>query len=1160
MKLAQIKLSGFKSFVEHTTIDIKGQLVGIVGPNGCGKSNIIDAVRWVLGESSAKQLRGESMHDVIFNGSINRKAVSRASVELIFDNQQKVVSNAWSTFDEISIKRLVSRAGDSVYSINNQVVRRKDIIELFLGTGVGSKGYAVIEQGMIGRIIDAKPEELRLYLEEAAGVSKYREKRRETLSHLEAARENLTRLEDVKLQLSGNIETLSTQAQAALEYQRLNATLKELQLIQLVMKINKLQKALVAINADIENNQKLLENAVHDDQVIEQVLMQKQQQKYQEEQQVSQLNQSFNQLRAQLARLEERHKYKCESHKKLGIEESEVNEQLTMLKLDLANAQATLVDVQAKLELNAKCITEQKIAKEKFNLANIEYNYQQSMTNLTQLATQIAKLKHEIDLVSNSYRYKEQQLNTMITRQGKLKQELPHNTLDLEQDYILLKEDILQMEIIEQDMSCMLEDKRQTKAELEVVKASQLNSVHKYNTEISSLRAKVSTLEKLLQQSSRTENLEHIVANANGVTLLWQNIQVKAGYEVAVEVALRDVLSGFVIDDLAQILKHPDGLTCLWLGNNAQDSSMIRLKEHTLAAYVTIADRKYQPLYSILNNYRVAKDFNAAFELIQLESNSSIITLDGHLITPDYVIFNANYGQSHVLEQQNHLRELTIELDKVAIELQQQEQQYKNTLNQIDKLNEELTILEHKNKHQLGHKHKLQLELVQKEQTYLHSVRHYQKINDELGVLDKEIDYIKHEQQELECQREKVQLVLKEIEAKETNAKAQHGQIEDHYIAVKTEFEQVMQQLNQSNLERELLLLQLTSTTEQLEDKNSSRTRLEFRLSDIKQNQQNLHDATEVNEIELIQEQITQLVESIEERNVVLQHLSHELQTTRTDKTKLLHTRENLSKKLNESRLLQQEQILSIKNLEENIENLAVDNHIMEAVKARVMGEGGSLNLSNINAQIVTLREEIERLGLVNLKAIEDLQEVQQKFDTLIMQIEDLQAANNALESAIRQIDGESRKLLNDTYTKVNENFNHYFKILFGGGIAKLIATDNDILTAGLQIYAEPLGKKNTSLHLLSGGEKALTAMSLVFAFFNLNPAPFCMLDEVDAPLDDANTMRFCNLVRELSTNTQFVYISHNRLTMEIANQLVGVTMQEKGVSTMVEVNLIDYA
>ncbi|MDQ5920279.1 MAG: chromosome segregation protein [Pseudomonadota bacterium] len=1209
MKLSQIKLSGFKSFVDPTSIQIKGQLIGIVGPNGCGKSNVIDAVRWVLGESSAKQLRGESMHDVIFNGSVNRKPVSRASVELVFDNQQKILSNAWSRFDEISIKRLISRSGESVYSINNQTVRRRDITELFLGTGVGSRGYAVIEQGMISRIIEARPDELRLYLEEAAGVSKYREKRKETLSRLEDTRENLVRLEDLKSQMNENIEVLSIQAKSALHYQELNARIKQLQLIQLLLKINNLQKSLNMVNLEIENIKKSLEKLTLEYQASEKILNDTHQQKHQEEQKLSLLNHDFNQLRSHLARLEERHKYKVETKARLINEEGELQRQLSEINLQLENGQNSITEINHKLDISDKRISEQEQQRQGVALSDHEQSLKHSTTALAQVAAKVANAVHELNLLNNSVGHKQQQLRGLEVRLVKLQQELPGNTLGLEDDYTVLKENIAELDIELEELSYMVEDKKSIRQDLALTISAMTELLNKHKMDISGINAKISTLEHLLKQSIsvKFESLRQVLAsddsgsaytynsadsNYNGITsnysdisTIWQEIEVKPGYEVAVEIALGQILSGFVIDDLSTITKQPDGMLCLWYGQGAgseefsntsfnerlrTSAAVPPLLADTLANFVTIAHYRYQLLHNLLSGYYVVANFELACELLA-ESNKYlataedntllgkngvvIVTLDGHVVTNDYIIFNANHGQSHVLEQQNQLQELTGELEIQQQQLVQQEQKYKDSKERLNLLDMEIKSLEQKHKDGIKAQHALQLELVQKEQNYRHSVRHHEKISNELVVLNKEIEYIKGEISQLTDTIVTQQEIVDETRLAEDLAKDEHRQIEADYLSYKEKHSQISQQINQMHMDKQLLQQQLNLINKQLLEKTGQIDVINLRITKIQQELQQFIVNDDADEIVIVQDQITNVVHDIEVQNECLQRLNGELSSVTTQRDKLAVARDGLSSKLNKAQLSQQEYVLTMQNLQENIANLQPVDYVAEQLLA-----DNKLSLVEINKQITLNSEEVAKLGLVNLKAIEDLEQTQSKFAALNLQMADLVSANNSLESAIKQIDGESRKLLNDTYTKVNTNFEYYFKILFGGGTAQLIATEDDILVSGLQICAQPLGKRNTSLYLLSGGEKTLTAMSLVFAFFNLNPSPFCMLDEVDAPLDDANTLRFCNLVRELSNNTQFVCISHNRLTMENAHQLIGVTMQEKGVSTVVPVNLIDWA
>lgn len=1149
MKLSQIKLSGFKSFVDHTVIDIKGQLVGIVGPNGCGKSNVIDAVRWVLGESSAKQLRGESMNDIIFNGSISRKAVSRASVELVFDNQQKILSNAWNTYTEISIKRVLGRNGESVYYINNQVVRRKDITELFLGTGVGAKGYAVIEQGMISRIIDAKPEDMRMYLEEAAGVSKYREKRKETLSRLEYTKENLVRLEDIKTQLSESIEKLTIQALEAKNYQELSNKLTTLQLTQILVKTDKANSLLAEVNQNIYNYQKNLDELVSESEITNEELFQLEQNKAMEEYQLQQLSDKFNQLRLNLARLEERKVHNLESIKRNNLEKTQLENQMPELKSQLEILSGTINDTNNLLLENENLIKEKEYEKniKLASFSDFETKYLESNQKLTLIASKLMSTKHNLDLINNTLHLKKNQVQTMENRLNTMQK--PDFDEGVNEEFFILKEQIGDLKIEIEASRETLYDKRQLLSKLELQKTEKQKTVNLTSNAIAGLEATVNTLDKLLKQATIMQDLREIIVNSDKLKPIWQGIKVKAGYEIAVEVALGSILSAVGIESFAQILKVPDKKLVIWHGYGASKTTKAL---NSLANYVEINDTNYSPLIDILNQFSVAANFEQGQDL--LKSNvQKIVTEDGHLITNEYVIFNAHHGNSHILEHQNQLDKFVTELGLEQNNLELSENELITISNQIKSLNQEIINLNQENSIKQKKEHELQVEYTKQEQINIHKLALNKKLVTDRELLIKEIQLLSDDITHTEDEIIQVTMELELLEEENSKSIEAHANKEENYKLAKSQLNEIEISINQLVIEKQLQQQRLNSSTTLKVDKESQLANMLKKLESLSVEEIQLKENHDAPEVTILQEELNQLVGNIEEQKNLCKILTDKLNNLKQIQSKQNLNKSSFEEKLNGFRLKQQEYVLSIENLEQNIQDLNVGTYSKEDVLSQ-----NTLSLSEIHEQILKLKAQIDLFGLVNLKAIEDLDDAEKKYESLNLQIVDLESANNSLETAINQIDGESRKLLNDTYDKVNQSFNTYFKLLFGGGQARLQLTDSDILIAGVNIYAEPLGKKNTSLHLLSGGEKALTAMSLVFALFSLNPAPFCLLDEVDAPLDDANTVRFCKLVKELSAYTQFVYISHNRLTMEMAHQLVGVTMQEKGVSTTVSVSLID--
>lgn len=1144
MKLQQIKLSGFKSFVDSTAIEVHGQLVGIVGPNGCGKSNVIDAVRWVLGESSAKQLRGDSMLDVIFNGSIKRKAVSRATVELIFDNSAKSLYGLWNTYDEISIKRLISRQGESNYYINNQQVRRKDINELFLGTGVGTKGYAVIEQGMISRIIESKPEDMRLYIEEAAGVSKYREKRKETLQRLSDTAENLQRLEDIHSEIIKQLSTLKEQAQVAELHQRLNQELSTKQTLVMAIKVHDANKILAEANQFIQHCEDELRVLGYQLEEVNQNLTVEQDKKVIQEQRLQDLMQQFNELRTALARVEERYKHYSDLLKRfenestdLAAKEQEIKQEIEELAIQSENIAEKIADNQFEISEQTLCREEQQqlveTQQEKYNQIAEQVSNRQSGS---------AKLKHELDLLENNLRHKQQQKTNQSTRLARLREE--GNTLDFDQNYHFIKEEI---ELVAEDLltnESSLEQKNQQAEQYKQQFESLQRELNQQQQLLAGSNARIATLNSLLTNKNDADNSDALFTKV--VSELWQALEVEAGYEQVLEVALGNLLQSKVLADLNELNTTPKQALNIWLSN----TQAITVQAGSLSERLKLRDENLQGVYGYLNNYYLLDNVE---QHKQLAPGQYGVTRDGHLASCDFIRYHANSDGHSLLQYQQQFQQEELEqqrLSDLADELQ-----VKLTAQQQlqQQLHNDIVSLDAKHKRLLVKKHDLQLEFTKQEQIYLQNKRHQERVAQESELLTHEISHLDMEIQELELQLEDKHLAHEELDLAAQDIEMERLEHETALQLAKNKLQDLDNKINRYIIDNQLLQQQKLNAQNLSEEKKLYLAAAAQKLAELSQERQSFNSNDQAQEIMQLQQQIAEIAAQMQETQQGLDQLSNKIIGLKNQASSLNSNYQRNLEKINQTKFKQQEQQILLSTYQENLAKLELTIPELEEMLTQ-----NQQSLGALSSACRELEQQIAALGLVNLKAIEDLTNASTKEQELLSQIEDLQTATATLKDAIEHIDGETRTLLQTTFDKLNQAIVVYFRTLFGGGDARLALTDKDILIAGVQIFAEPPGKKNSTIHLLSGGEKALAAMSFIFALFSLNPAPFCLLDEVDAPLDDANTQRFCNLVQELSSKTQFVYISHNRLAMEMADQLVGVTMQEKGVSTVVSVSLID--
>lgn len=1138
MKLQQIKLSGFKSFVDTTSIDVYGQLVGIVGPNGCGKSNVIDAVRWVLGESSAKQLRGDSMMDVIFNGSLKRKPISRATVELIFNNEAKALHGLWNTYDEISIKRLLSRQGDSIYYINNQQVRRKDITDLFLGTGVGTRGYAVIEQGMISRIIESKPEEMRNFIEEAAGVSKYRERRKETMARLADTADNLQRLEDIHSEVIKQLQSLVEQAKVATHHQALTKELKESQLLSLAIKITQSSTILEESNLFIKNCEDELQVLGYQLEETNNLLSDEQAEKAIGEESLQALVEQFNVARTNLARVEERYKHYSDLLKRfeneseaLASKEIEINQELEILA-------DKLLEIDVQLEDKQFSLTELTISRDDLlvTLEDEESRVSEILEQFNSKKNILNGLKHELDLLNNSLNHKKQQYNNLQTRQAKLQEEL--NVLDFDENYHFIKEEI---ELLDDELNITLvaseeSQQRQDSLNNELEQIRVINNSE--NKQFAAMQAKLEMLNKLLAtEASGEHNISY--------PQVWQSLEIETGYATAVEVALGFILKTQIItaDKLPLPLATKEGY---WISN----ATNVIINEHSLARHVKLTDSRLSDLYLFLNNYLVLDDV-ADYE--KLAVGQIGVTLDGHLCSANYVIYNAGYGEQNLLELNQQRLDAENKLMELQAMLELSEQKLVELAQLAKSVANDVISLSAKHKRMISKKHDLQLEFTKQEQIYLQNKRHQERIEQELLIIREDAKLLDEDVVALDIKLEDNQIDYEEKIVANQDSELIKVEAETSLKLLKDRQVILDGRVNQLIIDNQILHQNKQHTRELIEDKKIQLIAARQKLTELSAEREDCKNTNQAQEIIDLQQDISLVANQMQEQQQKLDEISNRIIASKNKAASInSHYQRNLEK-INQIRFKEQEQRILLTTYTEQLNENQLSLEQLTELASRA-----TIGIEELTRIIKKLDSEIAELGLVNLKAIEDLAQAEEKEAELIAQVQDLYLAKATLEEAIAHIDNETRVLLQDTFDKLNQAVDVYFKTLFGGGEARLTLTETDILTAGVLICAAPPGKKNATIHLLSGGEKALTAMSFIFALFSLNPAPFCLLDEVDAPLDDANTQRFCNLVGELSSKTQFVYISHNRLAMEMADQLVGVTMQEKGVSTVVSVSLVD--
>ena len=1156
MRLKHIKLAGFKSFVDPTKVPFEQQMTAIVGPNGCGKSNIIDAVRWVLGESSAKNLRGEAMTDVIFNGAASRKPIGQASVELVFDNTQGRIQGNMADRTEVSVRRLVNRESVNTYFLNGTKCRRRDITDIFLGTGLGPRSYAIIEQGTISRLIESKPQELRIFIEEAAGISKYKERRKETETRIRHTRENLARLNDIRLELDVQIDKLHQQAQAAKRFRTLKQQERKYKAELAVLRWQKfdqqreqhqtrivsLENSVASQNAEQSQNDVLiieLKTTINSSNDNNQTLHQ----------------QKLN-LTQDIARAEQQVKYLKEQSEKTQ-NDNELTQQ------QLVNAQQLILAEQTQLQLCNTQLNEQQPELQKIETAltacQKELAQQQAQQKDLQSLWQQQQKKH------NESQEQKITLHANITQQETI---IEH----VEQQIIQLREQIdLQPEVDNNEVHPLQKQKKNVFAALTALRNKQ--------SELTEKEAKLQTTASQLNQQFAVASAQYTVnhekiadlqlklsdkspwsekqalwltkQNMADVVSLQNQLTVENGWEKATEVVLSHWLAGHVINTLPDA----DGEGNLSVNN----LSFVYQKIEQSAGHKEVAI-KANTLASKVNGVKVLTGyFNGIFLADNyLEAKQKLSTLASHesIICPDGTWLHHYRLTKGKLEQGYDFislqRQLAIEQKALEKLLQSQadiEQQQNITAEQLASLiNEKSVNVESVEEHQvklneIENTISLNAQAQQQQQQQQH------KLTEELAALCKR--EVAAKQKLLEFQEQLTQR-FDETEHNVDGFSEQQALLQQSIEAI----QERSQTLHQSRHQMSLVVEQLKSQRLQREQSiRSNQENVNLLTQRLTSNSKVFTDNSQP--IQQFEQQLPQWLDNLTAINEKLQFNQKTLNDSQTRLAELeiqQKTSQNKISNLNEqlARLKLDSEGFKLR-AESALEVLAELKQNIESV-IQAMPENAKESIWQ--AHLIKLAKDIQLLGAINLAAIEEYETQFERKSYLDQQDQDLNNAITTLEAAIAKIDKESRHKFKLTFDQVNKDLQVLFPKVFGGGQAYLALTGEDLLETGVTIMARPPGKKNSTIHLLSGGEKALTALSLVFAIFRLNPAPFCLLDEVDAPLDDANVSRFCNLVREMSQTVQFIYISHNKIAMEMASHLTGVTMFEPGVSRMVAVDI----
>ncbi|WP_180160931.1 chromosome segregation protein SMC [Acinetobacter sp. YH01004] len=1146
MRLSSLKLSGFKSFADSTTLHFKANRTAVVGPNGCGKSNVIDAIRWVMGESSARQLRGGSMQDVIFTGTAKRKPVGVASVELRFDNTYGKLGGAYNAYNELSVRRQVNRDGKSEYFLNGTKCRRRDITDIFLGTGLGPRSYAIIEQGMINRLVDAKPEEMRVFIEEAAGVSRYQARRRETMLHLDHTTQNLARLEDIASELKSQLKTLKRQSETAIQYKALESEIRTIKVEVLSFQCEQ--------SARLQQEYTLSMN---------------------------ELGESFKLVRSELTTLEHDLTATSELFQRLIQQSTPLQQEWQQAEKKLAELKMTLEQKQSLFQQNTATLSqlEQQKAQTKERLQLIELQLESLVDQQENQQENLQQQDHLAQQQSQQFQDLKAQQQTQAAQYAQVKAQVEQQ----QQKHVHMQ---AQSEQLAKNIS-RIEQQKQTLTQqfAQIQPQDQQEGMQQLQDEKTRLQAEMLTLEQNIQDS--TQQLATLQTNYNEhkaqCATLKSEIQILQSEQKNLNQLLikqspkaqTDVVQLMQVLQLADVAKPHANLIekflAKWLSAQVveadiefQDSRARQLKIHLavdsktskiqISGCESLSDWIASPQSSLWQSVAITESLSQALALqVQLQAGQSILSLDGYHVGADWVIGlfydeAAQAGQG-ALSHRIRLDEIEQALALQLPQYEQAEQQLPELQQQVKQLQQQLQQQQQQLKQQQQALQTLDVQMAKAESAAQAFAVQQQQLQHQLAQLDEQLE-------EDAMQKDDLEIDLHALAFKLEQALPQYKILQFQVEQLNEQLDSSQQQFQQQQQEVDLLRRQAVQTQQQIELLEKDATFLKAQYQQIVAQMEQAKKFVDPVQLELpdLETQFSEQQQQTEKLQKTWQEWQVELNSVQSKQQQLTEQRqqqqqqdEQLRAKLEEKRLAWQSAKSDYQHYSEQLKDL--NSEIITGLQIDVAAH---------QQKLAKAQQQFDKLGAVNLAASEEYEEVSARFAELSHQIEDLENTVSQLQAAMKSIDQETRKLFMNTFDQVNTELQELFPKVFNGGEASLSLEDD--WQSGVKLMARPPGKRNSSLALLSGGEKALTALALVFAIFRLNPAPFCVLDEVDAPLDDANVGRFCNLVKELSEQVQFIYITHNKLAMTMATDLLGVTMPEPGTSKLVTVNLEEAA
>lgn len=1159
MRLAKIKLAGFKSFVDPTTIQLPSDLLAIVGPNGCGKSNVIDAVRWVMGESSAKILRGESMADVIFNGSNARKPVGTATVELVFDNSDGAIGGQYANYNEISVKRVVSRDGHSQYFLNGTRCRRRDITDIFLGTGLGPRSYSIIEQGMISQVVEARPEDLRAYLEEAAGISKYKERRRETENRIRHTRENLSRLEDVREEVGKQLDHLKRQARAAERYKKLKQEERRARAEWLALRWRELKTDLDERQGRLNELQTDLESGVAELRARESEMECTREDQHAASEHFNKVQGELYEVGSEIARLEQAIEHARELHERQLKELAETEESHRELTEQIALDEVQAEEIKRELDEKEPALESARREEERAaaELAQAEAERQEWQSQWDTHAGETSEDARVADVERTRIDHLDRQLQQLAQRREGLKQEREAaDTGAVSEELEILQARVEEEARRERRSQQSLEEAREALSEAQQAVERHGETLEKLRREMNEKRGRLSSLEALQQAAlGRDESAASDWLAQRGLERarrLAESLSVEPGWETAAETVLGAGLQAVLADDALDWLQP--------LSELAEGELMLADSRPAEPDEVGLAARVRGPavVRELLAGVHAAENLEQARDLMKrLPRGESVVTRDGEWLGHGWVRVNrGDHAQRGVLAREREIKALKESLQALGERVEQEQQALQASRNRRD--TEEARRDELHREANAAHRRHAELsgQVKSLRSRLEHLTERHEKLAHEVEQIDRQIEEDEAAAGEARRRLESILERMSDQERKRQQLEERHRELDELHARVRERARDTRHKAHELALKVESLRAGRQSTVQSLERARAQLEQLESRRVELHEQAQSSDApiAALRKELDGRLDQRLQVEKHLAEARRQLESLDERLRELDTKRHEAEAAANELREQLQQEKLDQQGYRVKLENLAEQIQEAGYEAASLAGELAEDAAAGQWAE------KLESLDKRIRRLEPVNLAAIQEYEELSERVQYLESQHNDLVEALETLESAIHKIDRQTRSGFRETFDRVNANLQSLFPRLFGGGHAYLEMTGEDLLTTGVTIMARPPGKRIAHIHLLSGGEKALTAVAFVFAIFQLNPAPFCLLDEVDAPLDDANVGRFSDLLREMSEHVQFVVVTHNKVTMEGAHHLIGVTMREPGVSRLVSVDIDEAA